>query len=166
MNSRDASNLLGLTIPFTADQAKRSYRRLAMKHHPDKGGDEATVTLLNEAYKLCSKGISFDFGGAPSVTSNGINWSQMRWTVEKKEVSMKGVVQWFAARMLDKMQVHRHKGATWRQERVSRLFKRMLGEIEELAEAMAARDKDAIIKECADVANFVMMIADNARRKL
>lgn len=45
-----------LEIPKSADQAeiKKAYRKAAMKHHPDKGGDEATFKAISEAYDVLS----------------------------------------------------------------------------------------------------------------
>ena len=34
----------------TLDELKREYRRLAMLHHPDRGGDTATMQAINAAY--------------------------------------------------------------------------------------------------------------------
>jgi DnaJ-class molecular chaperone len=34
---------LGVTKESSADDIKKAYRKLAVKHHPDKGGDEQTV---------------------------------------------------------------------------------------------------------------------------
>jgi len=44
------------------------------------------------------------------------------------------------------------------------MMMRMHQEIEELKEALATGDPDAIIDECGDVSNFAHMIADNKRR--
>ena len=33
-------NLLGVDKKATTDQIKKAYRRLAMTHHPDRGGDK------------------------------------------------------------------------------------------------------------------------------
>ncbi|MDR1896464.1 MAG: J domain-containing protein [Prevotellaceae bacterium] len=41
--------LLGLTPAASSDDIKRSYRRLATKHHPDNGGDIKVFTKINEA---------------------------------------------------------------------------------------------------------------------
>ena len=34
----------------TLDELKKEYRRLAMKHHPDHGGDTATMQAINNEY--------------------------------------------------------------------------------------------------------------------
>jgi DnaJ-domain-containing protein 1 len=37
-------DVLGVEKDATFDQIKKSYRKLAVKHHPDKGGDQAKVS--------------------------------------------------------------------------------------------------------------------------
>jgi len=49
--------VLGLNTSATVDEVKQAYRKLAMKHHPDRGGDEAEFKKIKEAYeKLISPG--------------------------------------------------------------------------------------------------------------
>jgi curved DNA-binding protein len=42
---------LGLQPGATEDEVKKAYRKLAMKHHPDRGGDEAEFKRIKEAYE-------------------------------------------------------------------------------------------------------------------
>ena len=73
-------------------------------------------------------------------------------------------VQWFAAHMEKKLRENDHKPGWFRDSHFA-LLRRLREEVEELAEATMAQDSsDQIVKEAADVANFAMMIADNARR--
>lgn len=44
---RQALELAGLAVTF--DDAKAAYRRLALEHHPDRGGDPARMEMLNLA---------------------------------------------------------------------------------------------------------------------
>jgi DnaJ-class molecular chaperone len=45
-----------LSVPKTAtpDEIKKAYRKLASKHHPDKGGDTAQFQKIEEAYRVLS----------------------------------------------------------------------------------------------------------------
>lgn len=51
MAKRDYYEILGVSKSASADEIKKSYRRLAMKHHPDrnKDGDNASETKFKEA---------------------------------------------------------------------------------------------------------------------
>jgi len=45
---------LGVAKDATADELKAAYRRESMKHHPDRGGDEAAFKAMKEAYEVLS----------------------------------------------------------------------------------------------------------------
>ena len=45
---------LSITKSATPDEIKKAYRKLASKHHPDKGGDTATFQKIEEAYRVLS----------------------------------------------------------------------------------------------------------------
>jgi DnaJ-class molecular chaperone len=45
---------LGVNKNATPDDIKKSYRKLASKHHPDKGGDTSTFQKIEEAYRILS----------------------------------------------------------------------------------------------------------------
>lgn len=44
--------VLGISKTASQDDVKRAFRKLAMQHHPDKGGDETKFKQLNEAYSV------------------------------------------------------------------------------------------------------------------
>ncbi len=46
---------------FSLDEVKRKYKELAMRHHPDKGGDTATMQDINNEYESICKNPRFDF---------------------------------------------------------------------------------------------------------
>lgn len=48
----DYYSVLGVAKSANQDDIKRAYRKLAMQHHPDKGGDEAKFKEINEAYSV------------------------------------------------------------------------------------------------------------------
>lgn len=50
----DYYNILGIDRTATSDDIKQAYRKLASKHHPDKGGDTAEFQKIQEAYGILS----------------------------------------------------------------------------------------------------------------
>ena len=53
--AKDYYNILGVGKGANDDEIKKAYRKLAHKHHPDKGGgDEAKFKEINEAYQVLS----------------------------------------------------------------------------------------------------------------
>lgn len=45
-------DILGVDRKATQDEVKKAFRKLAQKHHPDKGGDEAAFKEITEAYSV------------------------------------------------------------------------------------------------------------------
>ena len=53
MNKRDYYEVLGVSKTASEDEVKKAFRKLAVKHHPDKeGGDETKFKEINEAYEV------------------------------------------------------------------------------------------------------------------
>ena len=50
----DYYNTLGVNKSSTQDEIKKAFRKKAVEHHPDKGGNEATFKKINEAYNTLS----------------------------------------------------------------------------------------------------------------
>lgn len=50
----DFYKILGVPRRADTDTIKQAYRKQAMKHHPDKGGDGAYFATVNEAYRVLS----------------------------------------------------------------------------------------------------------------
>jgi curved DNA-binding protein len=48
----DHYNTLGVTRNATQEEIKKAFRKLAMTHHPDKGGDPNEFQKINEAYEI------------------------------------------------------------------------------------------------------------------
>lgn len=74
------------------------------------------------------------------------------------------IVQWFALLMEQKLDENKHKNG-WRQSLNTRLLRQLKGEVQELEEALLNGDPVEIAREAADVANYAMMLADNAQRE-
>ena len=71
-------DILGVNENASDDEIKKAYRSLAMKHHPDRGGDQAVFKDISSAYDTLSDpqkkaeydqmrmgGPQFGFGGNP-----------------------------------------------------------------------------------------------------
>ncbi len=71
-------------------------------------------------------------------------------------------VRWFAEQMESKLRENDHKNGKL-DDSPSELFKRMVQEVEEVDDAMRISGHGVIVQECADVANFAMMIAHSFR---
>ncbi len=81
MSKRDYYEILGIQKNASADEIKKAFRKLAVKHHPDKeGGDETRFKEANEAYEVlkdASKRQRYDqfghagVGGAPGGGAGG-----------------------------------------------------------------------------------------------
>ena len=54
MQGRSYYDILNVSKTATAQEIKKSYRKLALKHHPDKGGDEETFKEISKAYEILS----------------------------------------------------------------------------------------------------------------
>lgn len=52
MSKKDYYDVLGVNKNASADELKKAFRRLAIEHHPDKGGDETKFKEINEAYEV------------------------------------------------------------------------------------------------------------------
>jgi DnaJ-class molecular chaperone len=50
----DYYKILGLSVGATDDEIKKAYRKLAMKHHPDRGGSEEQFKDIATAYEILS----------------------------------------------------------------------------------------------------------------
>ena len=55
MSLDDAYSVLGLPKTASLEEVKRNYRQLALIFHPDKGGYEEAMKLLNNAYQQITK---------------------------------------------------------------------------------------------------------------
>lgn len=68
----DYYSILGLQKNASDAEIKKAYRSLAMKHHPDRGGDEDQFKRISEAYEVLSnadKRRMYDMGADPRNAS-------------------------------------------------------------------------------------------------
>ena len=54
MTKRDYYEILGVSKGSSKDEIKKAYKKLALKHHPDKGGDAEKFKEISEAYAVLS----------------------------------------------------------------------------------------------------------------
>ena len=52
MSKRDYYEILGVGKDASADEVKKAYRRAAIEHHPDRGGNEEQFKEVSEAYEV------------------------------------------------------------------------------------------------------------------
>lgn len=73
-SKRDYYEVLGVSKSASADEIKKAFRKAAIEHHPDRGGDEAKFKEVNEAYEVLkdpSKKQRYDQFGHAGVGGNG-----------------------------------------------------------------------------------------------
>lgn len=62
MSVTDAMKLFGINeVPSTKEELNKHFKKLALKHHPDLGGSEETMKLLNQAKELLDKNLGKSF---------------------------------------------------------------------------------------------------------
>ena len=72
MSKRDYYEVLGVNKNASEADLKKAYRRMAMKHHPDRSGDEVMFKEVKEAYEVLSdpqKRMAYDQFGHAGVDS-------------------------------------------------------------------------------------------------
>src|SRR4051812_13297385 len=56
--AKDYYSILGADEDASRGDIERLYKRLAVRHHPDRGGDEEEMKSLNEAYSVLGDNIA------------------------------------------------------------------------------------------------------------
>ena len=80
MSSSEAEQILGLSGRYSASQVKSSYRKMSLKHHPDRGGSTEMMKKVNVAYEILKKGSS----SSSSRRSSSVNMAERTEQVEKQ----------------------------------------------------------------------------------
>ncbi len=73
--AKDFYKVLGVEKNATDDDIKKSFRRLAHEHHPDKGGDPLKFKDINEAYQVlgdATKRKTYDQFGSAAFENGGM----------------------------------------------------------------------------------------------
>lgn len=71
---RELYDLLEIEPNSTSDEIKKAFRKAALKHHPDRGGNEETFKKLNSAYEILSdpqKREIYDKHGKDGLKNSG-----------------------------------------------------------------------------------------------
>ncbi len=77
---------------------------------------------------------------------------------------IKSMLIWFHNEMFAKLEENIEK-THWNTSNIRTLIFNLNCEFNELSLAISSRNKDGAIKECADIANFAMMIADKLKNQ-
>ena len=78
-SSPDYYKILGVSKTSSPDEIKKAYRKLALTHHPDKGGDAGKFQAVGTAYEVLSdpqKKNQYDNKGKGIPGLDGVNFSQ------------------------------------------------------------------------------------------
>jgi curved DNA-binding protein len=67
----DPYAVLGIARNSSEEDARAAYRKLAMKYHPDRGGNEAKFKEIKEAWEQIEGGETIDVGPIPKSSFNG-----------------------------------------------------------------------------------------------
>ena len=71
---KDYYAILGVSREASQEEIKKAYRKLALKTHPDRGGDEEEFKAISEAYDVLSdpeKKRAYDQFGADGLGGGG-----------------------------------------------------------------------------------------------
>jgi len=74
--AEDYYKILGVSKSASQDEIKKAYRKLALEHHPDKGGNEEEFKKVNQAYQILSdpqKRSQYDQFGSAGFSGSGPN---------------------------------------------------------------------------------------------
>lgn len=69
---KDYYTILGAEEDAPQGELERLYKRLAVRHHPDRGGDEEEMKSINEAYGVLGNDVSrrvYDAGRRPRLAA-------------------------------------------------------------------------------------------------
>lgn len=71
-------DILGISKSASNEEIKKAYRKKALEHHPDRGGDQEEFKKINEAYQVLSdpqKRSQYDQFGKAGVGGSGGGYS-------------------------------------------------------------------------------------------
>jgi len=71
MTTSEAAQILGVTLPATIPDIKRTWRQMVMRVHPDHGGDPAAFGLAHAAYKQLIQEVEHEEATCQSCRGQG-----------------------------------------------------------------------------------------------
>jgi curved DNA-binding protein CbpA len=86
----EALAIFGLQYGASADEVNKTYRRLAMQHHTDRGGSDAAMSRINTAYEILQKGTDQGSGSFSYEDFSGFEETHRRsagipeWQTDKR----------------------------------------------------------------------------------
>ena len=97
MDLAKAHRVLNIPHGSSPQQIKSAFRKMAMKHHPDKGGDENKFKEINEAYDILTNGG----GVGPPRTGPGDIFRDVQVSPAKKNTGNKTIIKNFDLTMIE-----------------------------------------------------------------
>lgn len=76
----------------TLEEVKATYKKLAMQHHPDRGGDTATMQAINTEYAFASARILKGANLSAEETENEIRFSEEYRNVIEQIINLPGII--------------------------------------------------------------------------
>ena len=90
LNNLDPYEILGIEPNASLQEAKISYKYLALKHHPDKGGDERLFNIITKAFQTISQRLQA-IQPKEKVEHNDLKKASKRdFTTDKIKINMNG----------------------------------------------------------------------------
>jgi hypothetical protein len=130
--------------------------------------EKSMKAFLDVVNKGCPSGVGSSYLYGMATMTCFIAGRAYQQAIENAPAPVDGIegikarpaVTWFAGQMEKKLQENDHKGG-WGDMTFDELYLRIKKEMQELLGAeMMKKSPEDIIRECSDVANFCMMIAD------
>lgn len=78
MSGKNPYDILGIQPSASKEEMKKAYRKLSLKHHPDRGGDEEKFKEISSAYEtLTNPELNNSAGKFPTSGGTNVNIDEM-----------------------------------------------------------------------------------------